>query len=85
MMYDARIIEALKIRYPKGTRIELVSMDDPYTKLKSGDKGTVLGVDDAGQIVMNWDRGSSLSLIPGEDSFEIACENQIDDEEDMEL
>lgn len=85
MMYDARKIEALKNRYPEGTRIELISMDDPYTKLKSGDMGTVVGVDDAGQIVMNWDRGSSLSLIPGEDSFKIACENQIDDDEDMEL
>lgn len=55
--------------YPAGTRIELISMDDPYTHLREGDQGTVVGVDDAGQIMMKWDRGGSLSLIPGEDSF----------------
>lgn len=59
----------IKAAYPKGTRIVLISMDDPYTKLVPGDKGTVVGVDDAGQIMMKWDSGSSLSLIPGEDSF----------------
>jgi len=63
--------EVLRIRtmYPAGTRIELISMDDPYSTLKPGDMGTVQGVDDAGQIMMKWDSGSSLSLIPGEDSF----------------
>ena len=55
--------------YPAGTRIELISMDDPWTHLRAGDQGTVVGVDDAGQIMMRWDRGGSLSLIPGEDSF----------------
>lgn len=63
--------EILRIRtmYPVGTRIELIEMDDPYTTLKPGDMGTVQGVDDAGQIMMRWDKGGSLSLIPGEDSF----------------
>jgi hypothetical protein len=44
-------------------------MDDPYTHLHKGDQGTVTGVDDMGQIMVNWDRNSSLSLIPGEDEF----------------
>ena len=63
--------EIMRIRtlYPAGTRVELISMDDPYTKLKEGDKGTVTGVDDAGQIMVNWDNGEGLSLIPGEDQF----------------
>lgn len=63
--------EVLRTRtmYPAGTRIVLIAMDDPYAKLKPGDMGTVEGVDDAGQIMMRWDIGSSLSLIPGEDSF----------------
>ena len=55
--------------YPKGTRIILIAMEDPYTKLKAGDMGTVEYVDDAGQIQMHWDCGSSLALIPGVDSF----------------
>lgn len=59
----------IRRRYPPGTRIELLSMEDPYHPVPSGMKGTVVGVDDAGSIMMKWDNGRSLSLIPGEDSF----------------
>ena len=31
--------------------------------------GTVVYVDDMGQLGVEWDNGSALSLIPGEDSF----------------
>jgi hypothetical protein len=62
-------VEFIRASYPAGSRIELISMDDPWTNLKPGDLGTVVGVDDAGQIMMKWDRGSNLSLIPGEDEF----------------
>ena len=62
-------IQRIKTIYPAGTRIVLISMDDPYTKLCNGDLGTVDGVDDAGQIMMKWDNGRSLSLIPGVDCF----------------
>ena len=62
-------VERLRQEYPAGTRVELISMDDPYTKLKPGDRATVRGVDDAGNILCAWDCGSSLSLIPGVDKF----------------
>jgi hypothetical protein len=39
------------------------------SNMPSGMEGTVEYVDDAGQLGMHWDNGSSLSLIPGEDSF----------------
>ena len=60
--------------YPKGTRIELIRMEDPWSSLKPGDMGTVMMVDDAGQIHMKWDSGSSLALIPGEDQFKVVKE-----------
>lgn len=63
-------VEEMRRRYVRGLRVRLISMDDPYAKLKPGDKGTVIGVDDAGQILTQWDCGSSLSLIPGVDRFE---------------
>ncbi len=44
------IVEAVRARYPKGTRVELVSMDDPYSKLKPGDRGTVDHVDDTATV-----------------------------------
>lgn len=62
-------VERIRAEYPAGCRIELVRMEDPYTHLRPGDLGTVVGVDDLGQIMMKWDRNSSLSLIPGEDEF----------------
>ena len=61
-------IEKLKKEYPKGTRIQLVSMDDCQAPPK-GTKGTVVGVDDIGSILVNWDTGSSLNLIYEEDVF----------------
>ena len=50
-----------------GDRVQLVSTTDPYTSLKPGDKGTVRHIDDLGTIHINWDCGSSLGMVPGED------------------
>ncbi len=61
------VIERLRIQYPTGTRVELVSMNDPYTKLKPGDQGTVISVDDIGTVHIAWDNGSSLGAAYGED------------------
>jgi hypothetical protein len=61
------VVEKLRREYPVGTRIELVHMDDPYSKLKPGDQGMVRVVDDIGTIFCNWDCGSSLGVVYGED------------------
>ena len=63
-------IAALRERYPRGTRVELLGMDDPQAPTV-GTRGEVLGIDDAGQLLVRWETGSSLSLIPGVDSFRI--------------
>ena len=57
----------LREKYPSGTRVELVHMDDPYTSLTTGDKGTVRFVDDVGTIHISWDCGSSLGAVYGVD------------------
>ena len=62
------IVEHLRQQYPKGTRVELISMNDPYNrKLKPGDQGTVTLVDDMGTIFVDWDCGSGLGIAYGED------------------
>lgn len=61
------IIESIRQRFPAGTRVELVRMNDPYSKLKPGDRGTVEFVDDIGTVFCSWDRGSSLGVVYGED------------------
>ena len=54
-------VEALRQKYPTGTRIELLEMDDPQAP-PIGTKGTVLGVDDIGSLMVSWDNGSSLNV-----------------------
>ena len=63
-------IAALRERYPRGTRVELLAMDDSQAP-PMRTMGEVMGIDDAGQILVRWETGSSLSLIPSVDSFRI--------------
>lgn len=64
-------LNARRSLYRKGVRVELVSMNDPFTNLKPGDRGTVDCVDDIGTIFVNWDNGSSLGIVYGEDAVKI--------------
>lgn len=65
-MISREALQALRERFPKGTRVELVKMDDPQAP-PIGTKGTVLGVDDIGSILVAWDNGCGLSVAYGED------------------
>lgn len=78
----SREAKRIKEQYPPGTRIELISMEDPFAPVPPRTRGTVKIVDDIGQLHMSWDNGRSLAVVPGEDSFrkltpeEIEAENQ---------
>ena len=63
-------IAALRQKYPKGMMVELLSMEDVQAPFP-GTIGEVQGVDDVGQILVHWQTGSSLNLLPGIDSFRI--------------
>ena len=65
-MISKEALQALRERFPKGTRVELVQMDDTQAP-PIGTKGTVLGVDDIGSIMVAWDSGGSLNVVYGED------------------
>ena len=64
-------IAALRRQYSRGTKVELLGMDDDPQAPPMGTRGEVMGVDDAGQLLVRWETESSLSLIPGVDSFRI--------------
>jgi len=65
-------VHRIREQYPKGTRVELLHMSDPYNRsLHAGSLGTVDFVDDAGTVFCKWDCGSGLGLIVGEDEFRI--------------
>ena len=59
-------VKQIRNEFPKGTRVELVSMDDRQAP-PPGTHGTVLGVDDIGCLLMCWDNGSGLNVAYGED------------------
>ena len=65
-MISKETLQALRERYPKGTRVELVKMDDAQAP-PVGTKGTIRGVDDMGSIMVAWDNGCGLSVAYGED------------------
>lgn len=62
-------VKRLKERYPKGTKVRLLGMEDIQAP-PVGTLGTVMFVDDIGTIHVRWENGSSLGLVWGEDSFE---------------
>lgn len=63
-------LERLRRAFPVGCRVRLVSMDDPYTKLRPGETGTVSYVDSIGTIHVDWDCGSGLGIVFGVDQCE---------------
>lgn len=48
-----------------GERIELVRTDDPYTSLRPGTRGNIVALTSE-ELVVDWDDGSSLSMLPGD-------------------
>lgn len=67
-------LQALRERFKPGTRVELLKMDDVQA-LPIGTKGTVVGVDDIGSIMVNWDNGSGLSVAYGEDECKVVADH----------
>ena len=60
-------VERIRRLYPVGCRVELVQMDDPFSKLTPGSQGTVASVDDTGTVFVRWDCGSGLGIVYGVD------------------
>lgn len=69
MLRDVQV-KQIKYTYLKGMRVRLIRMDD-FQAPPIGTEGTVRGVDDTGAILVNWDTGSSLNVIPEQNSVEI--------------
>ena len=58
----------LQRMYPSGTRVKLMHMEDVHAPAV-GTCGTVVGVDDIGTIHVQWDNGSCLGVVYGEDAI----------------
>ena len=63
-------VERIRSRYQAGMRIELLRMDDVQAP-PAGTRGTIIAVDDVGDLIVAWDNGGGLKLIPGVDEFKV--------------
>lgn len=54
-------VSAIRDKYPKGTRVRLVYIND-IQSAERGTLGTVNYVDDLGVIHISWDTGSSIEI-----------------------
>jgi hypothetical protein len=55
----------------RGKRVKFFSSKDEQMDIEPGSEGTIIEVDDAGHIIVDWDSGRSLNLIDGLDEYEI--------------
>jgi len=68
--FQAQHVERLKKFFPIGARVKLNHMNDEYAP-PVGTEGIIRFIDDAGTIHVEWDNGSTLGVIYGEDSIEV--------------
>lgn len=78
----------LREEYAPGTKVVLdEAVSGPCYDAPAGLAGIVQSVDDAGQILCQWENGLSFRLVPGTDRFhrETAQEPEFPDEEETDL
>jgi hypothetical protein len=69
-----------------GDRVELIDVQDQFTSLKKGDRGTVRCYRKTPwerQIDIKWDNGSSMMLLEGIDQFRKLTEDEVKKELEM--
>ena len=55
-----------------GDRIELMDINDSWTKLEKGSKGTVAKIEEEQDLIwIDWDNGEKLALLDGIDKFKV--------------
>lgn len=64
-------VERIKKMYPKGTRILIERMNDPYHPIERGTKGTVDYVDDIGTLHCTFDNGRCQGVVTDKDIFHV--------------
>lgn len=61
-----------KLAIKVGDRIEITDINDNFTKLEKGSKGTIFKIEKDQELIwVNWDNGEKLALIEDIDKFKI--------------
>ena len=64
---NGNTVKRIREKYPVGCTVELIEMCDPYRDMPAGLRGTVTHVDDTGTVFADWENGSTLGAVFGED------------------
>ena len=55
-----------------GDRVELLEMNDTFSRLGKGDKGTVFKIEEDQDLIwVKWDNGEKLALLADMDKFKV--------------
>ena len=63
-------VARVRTQFTSGTRVQLLEMDDPQAP-PIGTRGIVMWVDDTASLCVEWDNGSTLNVIYGQDRVRI--------------
>ena len=62
----------MAIKVKVGDRVELLEMNDSWSSLEKGSKGTVTKVEEDQELIwVKWDNGEKLALLDGIDKYKI--------------
>ncbi len=62
----------MAIKTKVGDRVEITEMNDTWSKLEKGSKGTVSKIEEDQDLIwVDWDNGEKLALLDGIDKFKI--------------
>ena len=62
----------MKIKVKVGDRVELLEMNDTWSNLEKGSKGTVAKIEEDQELIwINWDNGEKLALLIGIDKYKV--------------
>jgi len=62
----------VKINAKVGDRVELLEMEDTLTRLKKGDRGTVIRIEKEEDLIwVDWDNGERLALLADIDKYKV--------------
>ena len=75
-----KLAKELREKYPPGTRLELIHMEDEFAPVEDGMRGTVHFIDDMAQIHMLWDNKRTLPINVDTDSFRALTPEECYDE-----
>jgi hypothetical protein len=70
-------VKRVRQTYPRGAKVTLVRMNDPYAEIAAGTVGVVTDVDDTGTVFVDWQGYGNLGAVYGEDEIRLLSKSEV--------